>query len=804
MRRPATAAIAVKLQVHNCSLVLAAVLGLDVLASAQPILSSMEPRGGQAGSAVRLVLKGERLGPRATLDLGASPSLAATPLAAQAAGGQLDTGQLAYLLEIGADAANGVYPLRVETEEGISNALLFSIGAYPSAVEAESQPEGEGTANDFRPVAQPLELPVTVEGRLQGPERDIFRIRAEKGQSIVGEVAARRIGSAIDPNLELMDAKGLVRARSADSLGLGLDARISYVAAESGDYYLTVRDERYSEQSENFYRLTVGEYRYADTVYPLGWTRNSQVEAEFSGGNLDEPIKAPVDLAAIAPNATSAWVPVPGSPSSVSFETSSGPEQMETEAAGVLSDGVVVNGRIGADGELDSYRLKVDDGEEWAFELRSGELQGSELYGVLTISHKSDTLAVAGRHAGDPNPYVISTTGQTASYPFVNLAVPPGVDELRVSVEDLLGRGGPGFAYRLVARRQGPDFLLTLVEPFRNIPAGGSAVVTVRAERRGYFGPIQLYVEDPPPELNVSGGHIPPASRLNNTFDRFVNGQLTLSPDPDAKPRRLNLVIRGRATGENTDLDRRAAGPGIVVPVRGPDQSPVTAAWLGADLPVRITPQQAARLEFLSERRVRLVKGGGTLSARWAISELRPGARITREVDIPRNAGSLRLRKMDGWDGAKGGEFGIFAHERTSLGTVNLSLRAGVEGAGRKEEIISRPLVVEIVEGYGISPLEAPLKISAGGEATLEGTIWRDDRFRRTVSVSAVGLPPEIRCEASDLVNDQVGFELHCSADPDAPVGMHEIEVKAESVLSDEGTTPYPAEPAKARLAISL
>ena len=36
-----------------------------------------------------------------------------------------------FLVEPGADAAPGVYPIRIETPSGISNILLFTLGTYP-------------------------------------------------------------------------------------------------------------------------------------------------------------------------------------------------------------------------------------------------------------------------------------------------------------------------------------------------------------------------------------------------------------------------------------------------------------------------------------------------------------------------------------------------------------------------------------------------------------------------------------------------------------------------------------------------
>ena len=757
----------------------------------QPILERMQPRGAEAGTAARLLLSGKRLGP--TPRIISEAGFAATPLTGSMASGQTPPSELVYLIEVGAEAVPGIYPLRLETAEGLSNALLFTVGKFPQIVEHESEanPEGEQVANDYRETAQAIEAPVTVEGRLQGPDRDIYSIEAKAGQNVVVEVAARRVGSAIDPNLELLDEEGTVIARNGDAPGLGLDSRLAVQVPADGEYFISVRDERFSEQVQDFYRLTVGDYRFAGSVFPLGWTRGSEVRAEFFGGNLVEPLHAEVDIGRRSGNAGETWIRVPGTPASLPFLLSDDTETLEADADGIVRDGVVVNGRIAATGETDRYRLAVQGGEQWAFELRSGELPGSSLYGVMTVSSENDTLAVAGKHAGDPNPYVISTTGQTATYPFVNLTIPPDVNEITLSVEDLLGRGGPEHSYRLVARKQGPDFLLSLVNPQLNIPQNGSTVLTVIAERRGYYGPIQVYLDNAPADLEVSGGQIAPTSTLGNTRPRFEFGRLTVTAREDAELRRLNLVVRGRATEAGQEhLDRRATAPGIRVAVKGTQQGAVTAEWLSQDLPACITPEQPAFLAFEVPLKSRVVRGGQGLRVKWTYTARTAEAKVKKKVEIPRNFGSLRLRNLGDKDATESGEFLMFTHERTSLGMVNFNLSATVTGGGRDHQLTSKPLEVDVVDGYTLEAPSEPLVLVAGSEGPWQGEIWRDTEFRRTVDVSALGLPFGVECEPTGLENDQIRYELACTASPDAMAGEYQVEIKAESVLSDEGTTP--------------
>ena len=144
----------------------------------------------------------------------------------------------------------------------------------------------------------------------------------------------------------------------------------------------------------------------------------------------------------------------------------------------------------------------------------------------------------------------------------------------------------------------------------------------------------------------------------------------------------------------------------------------------------------------------------------------------------------------------------MFTHERTSLGMVNFNLSATVTSGGRDHVIYSKPLEVDVVDGYAISPPEKPLILLAGGDAAWLGSIWRDPEFRRSVKVSALGLPTGVQCKEAELAGDQTDYDLQCASAEDVPPGEYEVEIRAESMLSDEGTTPYILDPVKAQLTI--
>jgi len=82
--------------------------------------------------------------------------------------------------------------------------VRVAVGDEPEALEAE--PNNDAAA------AQTVALPVTVNGKIAGSgakaDGDYFRFRAKKGQELVLEVNARRLGSPLDSVLEVLDTNG--------------------------------------------------------------------------------------------------------------------------------------------------------------------------------------------------------------------------------------------------------------------------------------------------------------------------------------------------------------------------------------------------------------------------------------------------------------------------------------------------------------------------------------------------------------------------------------------------------------------
>ncbi len=239
-------------------------------------------------------------------------------------------------------------------------------------------------SNDSLEQSQWIEkVPTTINGTLFGPDRDVYRIRANKGERLVFEVEARRAGSAIDPVIRILDSKNKQIATNNDTPGLGVDCRLDVPFPRDGEYYVVVHDARFSAQEQNFYRLKIGSFTYADGLFPLGGKRGEKILMQLFGGNLPGNREVEVDLSSVGEGDDFTLVSIPGKAGGLPslFAVSDLPETLEPEAQELilLEPSKVVNGRISEAGEIDRYQLPVNEGESWLIELQARDLETSRL-----------------------------------------------------------------------------------------------------------------------------------------------------------------------------------------------------------------------------------------------------------------------------------------------------------------------------------------------------------------------------------------------------------------------------------------
>jgi len=551
------------------------------LYAAPPTITELQPRGAQKGRPFELTIVGKDLadGPQIESALPAN----FTPLNAS------KPGTVTYLVEPTKEWSVGTYPIRVKSIHGISNILLFNVGNFPEMVEEESRPGSLPHQNDSIEKAQSLPgSSITVNGRLIGPERDVYRIPVKAGERRVFEVEARRAGSALDPVIQVYDSSGKRIARSEDDPLLSLDPRLELTFAKEGVIYVELFDARYSSQMQDFYRFKTGTYAYATEVFPLGGRRNEPVQVSLGKSTVQALNQTFINL----PEANT--LPL-------RFALGDDPELREPITSPITLP-VTINGRLDKPGEVDSYSLDVTPGESLMFELEARELGTSKLTGLITISDESGKkLASAGDGPLPVDVAAVQVSSRTLGDPILLFDVPEGVQKLKIHVEDLAQRGGAHYAYRLNLRRAAHDIKPTITTPYLNIPAGGTAIVLVDVERRGYMGPLKVSPIGLPQGITVAGGDV--AAEIPDPLIKFMNRRATLSLTARKDLKLPPTELRFEATGQG--IQREAVGLGYLIAVNGATsqgvvdrQRALNGRYLGYRLPTSLTDPLPASLEL--------------------------------------------------------------------------------------------------------------------------------------------------------------------------------------------------------------
>ena len=116
----------------------------------------------------------------------------------------------------------------------------------------------EKEPNDGFRSAQPITLPVVVEGAINRPKDvDLFRFEGKKGQKLFAEVLASRHGSPLDSIMTLYDANGQQLAANDDFTKEHHDAKIETVLPADGVYFLSLLDAHDAGGNLHVYRLVV-------------------------------------------------------------------------------------------------------------------------------------------------------------------------------------------------------------------------------------------------------------------------------------------------------------------------------------------------------------------------------------------------------------------------------------------------------------------------------------------------------------------------------------------------------------------
>jgi hypothetical protein len=243
---------------------------LDVrlaLAQPRPVLNTVFPMGGQAGTAVEVTVSGSDLDSLSRLQ-SSVPGLQCT---------KLDTTR--FQLTIPAETIPGLYDIWALGENGVSSVRTFAISCRAEHVETES--------NDSVPTAMRVPLNTIVNGQIEkAGDADHFEFHAQQGQRVVIECQAERIDSRLRAVVEVFDARG--RRLAVNRGYFGIDPLIDFPVPADGSYVVKVHDLVLAGGAEYFYRLDLDTGPRVAFSVPGVIERGKAARITLYGWNLGE------------------------------------------------------------------------------------------------------------------------------------------------------------------------------------------------------------------------------------------------------------------------------------------------------------------------------------------------------------------------------------------------------------------------------------------------------------------------------------------------------------------------------------
>ena len=735
---------------------------------APPQINGTSPVGLRRGQSAELNVSGANLAgnPRIIAPFGFK-------IDAPAAKGDASSWKLNLTVDPG--AAVGVYPVRVQTDDGISNPILLAVGQLPQVVEKEEN-------STFETAQKVPDPPLVVEGQVAGNDVDFFQFHGKKGQLILVDAQCARIGSGIDPSIRLtaaLPSRAYV-ASADDSAGLATDARLTAVLPADGDYVVELSDSRYQGAGRPIYRLVIGEVPEAEEVFPLGGRQGETVGLELRGGTLSGVTFAaarlnPLPGTRIMPARIASGCLAPQAPNAAGgldlesmcpLVTSTYPELREPADPGTAPTKaiapVVLNGRIDRPGESDRFVIVTTPGQRLRVRVEASEF-GSALDGVLQVLGKNGAVIA---NADDTNVVQPARPGQQPQTivtpdPSLDLTIPGSTNEITLVIRDLENRGGIGFPYRIVVEPLLPDFELLANESQLSVPRGGTAGLGVTVLRRGYSGPITVTVADLPAGLTVRPGTIAAGQTA---------GALTMTASPDASFAAAPLKLVGRGSGAEGAFERLATKPTVYaqqnnVPMNSIDHfglvaAPALALPLSLDAP-------AAPIEiphgYSATVPVKIVRTTGADSALEITALPLPAGLVVPKATIAAKAAE--------------GKVTVTAAVAAPLGTTTLVLQAKGK-LGGADRTLDLPAVTLTVVPPASLELAAPsLEIKPGATLELKGKIVRKGSFDAPVTVKINGLPAGLNAAAVTVAGKDSSFALKVIAEPKAAVATADTRI---------------------------
>lgn len=388
----------------------------------------------------------------------------------------------------------------VSCAQGATGSRPFVIGDLPEFIENES--------NSTFATAEKVKLPVTLNGQIFG-ERDVdyFRFTAEASQVVSCEVIARRIGSRLDPVVELLDARG--KKVDAQLAHVGSDPVLVFWSESTAEYVLRISNVTFSGDQAHVYRVNVRPRAFPRLALPGGVTRKTLSSGNLSLQFLTGDHRSMMEKMGLAledrAREHDQWTVHDDFVGPFTLSIDDHPPTVEQEpnddsaSTQTVRTPTVLYGQFSSATDRDKFRITAKKGEALRIEA-SAWPPGTPTLPVLSVATADGKLK--------QNSQAVQNEDRVCRLAWT--AKEDG--DLVVTLKDLRhgGRGGVEFGWRLSIAPDQPDFALTAASDLLIVTQGKTSTIEIKARREGGLdAPIDLSIQGLPEGITVEAAQIP-------------------------------------------------------------------------------------------------------------------------------------------------------------------------------------------------------------------------------------------------------------------------------------------------------
>ena len=714
--------------------------------TAKPTIKTVLPIGLQTGATTRVTISGSLLKDAGVLvgrGLG-------TVTIVESAGNKLVAD-----ISLQTDVTPGFYPIRVHASAGISQPVVVAVDRVDESLAREATQE------------KPAELPLAFSGLISGTQQPQIWFQGSKGDRIVADVESRRLGSSLEPVVEIKNERGTPLAIEWRKHELHGDTRAETILPADGKYFVELHDLAYRAPANSPFRIRVGDLKVVDRFIPTVSGKQPVLAAAGTGLSAGRKFKAKGSRGSFKLTSGDS-VDGPFPPLDVAnvevMESEKTPELDATFVKDRQQHVVAVNGTISAANEIDTFTLKVTEQTKLFFTLKSRSV-GSPLDGVLRVFDGKKRLAA-------------KDTGGTGQDVSVAVTVPKGSKQLRVTVSDFTKSGGPTHGYRLLIHRANRvHFEVKSLTGLVEVPENGSAVLRLSVVRKGggfsYTGPIRLSV-DGDRGLRITPEELPAESSNRDVFvvltrTRVSSASVTpisiLAESTEGEPVRQTVQIPTTnpvLANENRSLIAAGTTQPVTAAINLAAAPPILYRGAEAQIPIQLTSVTAqtlgtVRFKLMSSERPR---------------DKKPLIRLLPNQFVADGQTNLDLRVSIPFDQVDQ------LVDFVIVGEVVENPFSPIASS----QLYSAPVSLLVRNAVQVAVATESLNLKLGDDTAITGTVTRQLDFDGTVRLTIVGLPKGFNATPVTVPSGETEFSIPLTIPKDAkPAAIPKVQLVVQS-----------------------